>query len=1162
MRFASFASSMIWPRLLGTAVLLLAISIGELIAAAPTGAIEGRVQNASTAAYLNNARVSVKSSAFSTLTDAAGSFRLTGLPGGSVSLRITFTGFDDRELTVEVVPGKVATVEVSLESRALFGARDGTVRLDAFTVHSTRETSAAAIAVNEQRTASNITSVVSTEEFGTMVDSNPGEFLKYLPGTDVEYFANNIVGVSVRGLGADNTEMNFDGMSVASMNAEGVSRKTEVQFATMADIARAEVRKLPLPEDSANSIGGAINLVRRSAFEYSKRQVRYQALLRSDGEQLTLDAMDGPKDRRIPRWRPNWQMSWTEPVSKTFGFAFTLGQEDTVVNTHWAVPAWNFGTAASDAAAAAAIAAGRPVPSVASNFNPALTNALNHNAPLQQGKNYASLRLDWRATSDLTIGWSLSGTEAWKQVADDIRYRWNMAATGTGEAARYSDEHRTLGRIGGGFARQESPLWRDIYSPTISTMVDVRWKRGPWEITGRGAWSGSRYRYYDTEHGFFNSTSVAGVGGLVNVPETGVGFGTANPISLTMNFEHNYWGPQKIEAWTTPTGLASGNLADYNRPVDWGDLSIARIGGARARPGAAKEIVTPMKLYAKRRFAFSNPISLQLGFDWSERYRNRRYDSHAWRFVGADGVPDSPDDAATLIAAEHLPRRNDSHYGIPGTARISLSKLYSLYQRHPTWFRYDANRSERLTLTQNAAYDLKEEISAPYLQFDSRLLKDRLRLTGGARFERTRATARGLLIDNRAAYLKYADGSTVHLNDRDAAGNALVVNRGTNEAVNYQLAFGPAALPVTRAGAPIFAPAIQAAGNADRVAGQTTDTGVNLGRSTVAFTRAVYRAKGARNDGGNDGYFPSLHASYNFTENLVLQAGYATTQGRIDYADALIPNNTVSDNVVTSGDGIGARGMITAQNPNLEPWTADNFEARLSYYTQSGGLVGAGLFRKNVRNFQPLVDSPPMTRQDVTAAAARFPDIGIGPEHEGYSLRTRANGGSARLDGAELELRQNLSSLLPAWAQGFTVSGAASYLNRKGPNGDELGANRAWTTSANIHYRRRNFSSRVGYRMNGLQIETAEIISNNFTGRRVREAQHLVDVSVEYSIATWARVFLSAQNLLNDLKVSEHRFAERPAYATLATSNTLGRTFTVGVTGEFGDRPIRWPWRR
>jgi hypothetical protein len=203
---------------------------------AGTGSIEGRVQNAATGANLNNARVAIKGTNIVTFTDDAGSYQLSGIPGGQTTLRVFFTGLDEQELTVNVVPGQAATQDVGLKPRLIPGTQDGTIKLDAFTVQSTRETNAAAIAVNEQRFANNITSVVSTDEFGTMVDSNPGEFLKYLPGIDVEYFANNITGVSVRGLGANNTEMNFDGMAVASMNAEAVGRGFEVQFATMSDM--------------------------------------------------------------------------------------------------------------------------------------------------------------------------------------------------------------------------------------------------------------------------------------------------------------------------------------------------------------------------------------------------------------------------------------------------------------------------------------------------------------------------------------------------------------------------------------------------------------------------------------------------------------------------------------------------------------------------------------------------------------------------------------------------------------------------------------------------------------------------------------------------------------------------------------------------------------
>src|SRR5687767_15829938 len=79
------------------------------------------------------------------------------------------------------------------------------------------------IAVNEQRFALGQKSVISTDQFGTIPDNNPGEFMKWLPGVSVEYFANNIVGVSVRGLDAVSTEISFDGMPVASASTATAS---------------------------------------------------------------------------------------------------------------------------------------------------------------------------------------------------------------------------------------------------------------------------------------------------------------------------------------------------------------------------------------------------------------------------------------------------------------------------------------------------------------------------------------------------------------------------------------------------------------------------------------------------------------------------------------------------------------------------------------------------------------------------------------------------------------------------------------------------------------------------------------------------------------------------------------------------------------------------
>ena len=51
--------------------------------------------------------------------------------------------------------------------------------------------------MNEQRFSPNMKSVVATDAYGPMANHNVGEFLKWLPGVGVEYFANNITGNTV-----------------------------------------------------------------------------------------------------------------------------------------------------------------------------------------------------------------------------------------------------------------------------------------------------------------------------------------------------------------------------------------------------------------------------------------------------------------------------------------------------------------------------------------------------------------------------------------------------------------------------------------------------------------------------------------------------------------------------------------------------------------------------------------------------------------------------------------------------------------------------------------------------------------------------------------------------------------------------------------------------
>lgn len=1128
-----------------------------------TGAIEGRVRNAVTGEALENVRVAIKGTAVVTLTDFSGRYQLGNVPAGAVTLRLFYTGMDEQEVAVSVAAGQVIERDVALTSRAVYGKDAETVKLDTFVVQSTRETNAAAIAVNEQRVARNMISVVSADEYGTILDNNPGELLKNLPGMDVEYFGGTIVAISVRGLGAQNTEITFDGMPTASANANGSnsgenpSRGFEVQHMNAADVARVEVRKVPLPEDSANSVGGTVNMIRRSAFEKSRREISYVASLLSDGDFLTTRKMDGPKDRLQERWRPNWRVTWTEPLSRDLGFSATFGQMDQVTNVRWSSGSWNTGSAANYTAHQALLAQGRPLTPVPSLFNPALTQVALSNAPYGRGQDYASARVDWRPVRALTLGWSVSYTDAWKEEIEETRFRINAAAVGSGAAVRENDPTKSLGRVGGGAVRQESQKWRDHFSPQFNTALSAEWKRDRLWLGARGSFAQTRHGFRDVENGFFEQTSAYGTtdAGMTPINHLGFGGGTANPIPLTVDFYNPgyYITAGGIQVRTTPNGQASTNVNDYTVPVNWQDPSLWRIGGATSRPGVAKTIVTAAKLFGQYDFGSRLPLTVKAGLDLVEDFRSREYSFKQWRYVGADGIAESPDDTAAPIVFSSAGPRPDPDYGHVTPPRFSMSKLYDLYVRNPSWFAFDEERTTANSLRTARAFEMTEETVAPYVQFTTRLLRNRLLLSGGVRREEIAAEGRGLLTNRSGAYLKYADGSTVRLNDRDAQGNLLVANRGNNNAVNYQLVFGPNTLPAVRNGAPIFTPEIQQAGNALRAAGKTTSTGTSLGLGTLAYTNAVYQRKGAVGEGEFNGTYPSLHATYSLAPNLDLQLAYAATTSRPDLTAVVIPADDITDDLVTV-NGQQALGRITLTNPDLKPMDADTFDLRLAYYTKNGGSWAFGVYRKNFRNFNAQIDTDPLTREELAELQGRYPEKDLGPEYVGYTVRTRTNLGTSRMDGAEFEGRQTLNPFLPAWAHGFRIGGSIAYANRKGANQGSLGRNRAWRGAANLMYSARKFSAALKYQMNGDWIENDAATDGNapgVIGRQVILRQDVLDFEASWRLSRRAELFLSAGNLTNALRIREVQMEGRPHVGRVTSSSSLGKQYAIGLKGTF-----------
>ncbi|MDO8539723.1 MAG: TonB-dependent receptor [Opitutaceae bacterium] len=1010
--------------------------------------IAGRVFNQSTARYVNNAHVAVKGTTLQTFTDQTGAYVLDGVEPGAVTVVVSFTNTPSTEATLILAANQRAALDLIL---AATGADGSVVRLDEFRVNAAREVDAESISAHEQRYSRNLKSVTSTDSLGEITQNNIGEFVKYLPGVGIEYQGSDIIRVTVRGLDSAQTEVTSDGLAEASVFADERenTRAPRLTQSSTVGIARIEVRKVPLPSDSANAVGGSINMVRRTAFEYARREINTKLSFNTNSYDLTLGKTGGPGDERTRKVRPSFDLSIVDPVNKNLGYTMGLGYSDVMMPWHYAVPRYNYGTAASLA---------NPQPGRPSIYNPAMDASLLHQSYSRRERIPLSLRVDWRPVPALTLTPFASYTRLNSLHRADVRFQLTTGAT------LYNDSAQVLGTPGAGAATYVNQLesWRDEYATNTNAGLIAKWRQGSWQVEGAANASRSISEFKDTENGFFSSPS----------DQEG-----RNPsiTNLTVNFlDLNWRQPGRYE------------VLDRNGvPVDWSSAANYSLRAATSRPRLIQGDVETAYLKVKRDFETHIPFGLELGANYKREKRDRkRMDLNNWTFLGADGVPNSADDRAGVIAADHYAKAPDAEYGYPAVEHLSMTKYYNLFKAHPEYFRYEDAISYRRSAEN--VNKLTETVKAIYVMGDTRLFANRVSLVGGVRYERSEGEGRGLLQTPTAVFQRNPDGSFVLVN-----------------------------------GQRVRKPEAGAAGS-------------------LADARMIYHRNGATGRGMRDGYFPSLHASWNVTDNFAFKAAYASTQARPDFNTSLLPSTTVSANNNTD-PALGSLGTVTIRNPNLKPWLADNYDGRLEYYLKNG-YVAVGYYRKFIRDFV-------VTRLELLETLDEAAAVGLEPDYVGWSARTGFNAGNAILSGWEFETRHSLDSVLPKWARGFSLRGSLNLADPDGQKGG-WGSMHRQKASAMLNYQSAKLRVGFGWNFEG-RIDGAVTTLGGEPGQLYVEERSLFDATLEYRLAKRVSLFASGTNIFNAARTNSRETAHLPHWARLQLEATFGANYTLGVKASF-----------
>ena len=325
--------------------------------AAEFGRVQGRVFNPATGAYVRDAEVRLTGTERVAYSAEGGYYQLDNVPAGSVSLQVSFTGYTPVSATLTVRAGAIATRDFELVSA---GSTAGeTVRLDQFVVSGDREGNAKAIM--QQRRSMNIGTAVASDIYGDVAEGNVGEFLKYLPGVDLEYVDAETRGPRLGGLDPQYVGVTMDGQKMASADAfasygamingatGGATRSVGFEQMSINSIESIEVSRTTSSDMDADAPAGTINLKTKRAFDRKGRRIDWQFSLSANSDEFTLGKTYGPGDTQFRLIRPNFTLDYSDVfMNQRLGIRFGLSQSKVLYEQQYVTHTYNRTTTAAD----------------------------------------------------------------------------------------------------------------------------------------------------------------------------------------------------------------------------------------------------------------------------------------------------------------------------------------------------------------------------------------------------------------------------------------------------------------------------------------------------------------------------------------------------------------------------------------------------------------------------------------------------------------------------------------------------------------------------------------------------------------------------------------------------------------------------------------------
>lgn len=235
-----------------TLIILLVFFVLNIFAQGSGGLISGTIRDVDGYA-LPGATLRLDKHNRYTISDQNGRYEFLNVPADNYVIEVHYLGYKTITQSAQVTAGKNTTINFVLEESSY---EIGTVVVMGDLLRGQAK------ALNRQKTNSNISNVISSDQVGRFPDSNIGDALKRVTGVTMQNDQGEARNIIIRGLAPELNSVTLNGNRIPS--AEGDNRRVQMDLIPSDMIASVEVSKTLTPDMDADAIGGSVDLATRA----------------------------------------------------------------------------------------------------------------------------------------------------------------------------------------------------------------------------------------------------------------------------------------------------------------------------------------------------------------------------------------------------------------------------------------------------------------------------------------------------------------------------------------------------------------------------------------------------------------------------------------------------------------------------------------------------------------------------------------------------------------------------------------------------------------------------------------------------------------------------------------------------------------------------------